>query len=964
MINRNRTVAIVLTGAALVMLAGGGYARAADAASPSPTAETVKPPAAAPSASLAAPSAGKSGRAAPPKTASSAPVIQVSGRVIHTWFERPGLKVILVIDGFTVMTRQEQLTARDGVIWFDEEEARKTGRVTIGVYAETGVEYRKTGGETEKFDSVYVVMETPGEISLVHDEPLRPDASNSELYLRAKKLRQEYVTRGVRETPTGIVPAPQPGPKVQAPGVREAGVPQEISIVAQDDVRQVNFSSVVEDGVRISTWTGGVYLIRGDMEMACDNLVIWTPEESVREAARGKPPAAEAPAAKTEGAAVRRVAAEAYLEGHVRIVQGRRILQCSQVYYDFQRDQALAINTKIKTFAKTREVPVYYYAKEVRQLGRDTFIGTDAWMTTCEFAEPHYDVGARKLTLKDLTPEPEPGKEGAPQYRRVRFLGEDVQTRIRGFPASYWPRLAGDFTEADTALRTIRIEHRNNRGTGLVTQWHLFKLLGMEQEPPGFDAYLDIDGWSKRGLALGVQSGYDRKDFYGEFLSYYLRDSGEDSAGGQDVEPPHQDRGRATWRHRQFLPQNWEMTLELSYISDRNFMHEFFREEDETGKRQETLLYLKKQQDDWALTLLASARVENFYTRTEYYPQIGYNMIGHSLWDDRLTYFQDSELSVARYRPDVDLDQRSSGSALLADTIHEVDLPLSAGPVRVVPFVEGRLSYFSESLEGGSKFRALAKEGLRAATQLWRTYDGVENEFLDLHRLRHVNIFDVRAYTAQCSVPSRDLFPFDVTEAGTPSVQGVDDTGVVELGWRQRFQTKRGPPGKQEIVDWITTDLEATFYDNRQFPNIAPDGGPVFNNLDFRAQWRATDAATLWTETKYNTDHGTLEKFTVGALITHTPRLTYTIGHRLIPDAHSAQTFFGFDYVINEKWRVGLLEMYDFERRENARTHLILTRRLHRWLMRIKLEKSAINGESFAGIEFQPIGISEVQIGW
>jgi hypothetical protein len=568
------------------------------------------------------------------------------------------------------------------------------------------------------------------------------------------------------------------------------------------------------------------------------------------------------------------------------------------------------------------------------------------------------------MTLKDLTPEPETGKEGAPQYRRVRFLGEDVQAHIREFPVTYWPRLGGDFTEADTALRAIRIENRRNRGTGLVTQWHLFKLLGMEQEPPGFDAYLDLDGWSKRGPAFGIQSDYARKDFFGQFLSYYIHDTGEDSLGRQDVEPPSPDRGRLTWRHRQFLPQDWEMTLELSYIRDRNFMHEFFQQEDETGKRQETLVYMKKQRDDWALTLLASARVENFYTRTEYYPQIGYNMIGHSLWEDRLTYIQDSELSVARYRPDEILDRRSSGGTLLADTIHEVDLPLSAGPVRVVPFVEGRLSYFGDSLEGGSKFRTMAKEGMRAATQLWKTYDGVENDLLDVHRIRHVNIFDARAYAAQCSVPSRDLFPFDVTEAGTPSVQGVDKTGVVELGWRQRFQTKRGPPDKQESVDWITTDLEAQFFSNREFPNISPDGGPVFNNLDFRVHWRTTDSTTLWSETKYNTDDGTLAKFSIGALITHTPRLSYTIGHRLIPDANSSRTFFGFDYQINEKWRVAVLEQYDFDRQDNAQTDFILTRRLHRWLMRIKLQMNANKGESFAGIEFQPIGVSEVNVGW
>ncbi len=112
------------------------------------------------------------------------PRIQVAGRLIHTWYDKPGLRVILVIDGFTVQSRQEQLTARDGVIWFDEDEARKTGRVSLGIFAETGVEYRRAGGQIDKFDSVYLVMETTGELSLRSQEPERGKADNTELFLR------------------------------------------------------------------------------------------------------------------------------------------------------------------------------------------------------------------------------------------------------------------------------------------------------------------------------------------------------------------------------------------------------------------------------------------------------------------------------------------------------------------------------------------------------------------------------------------------------------------------------------------------------------------------------------------------------------------------------------------------------------------------------------------------------------
>lgn len=932
---------------------------------------------------VAAP-ASAAGAAAADAPQASAPIVQISGRIIHSWSaapEAPGRRILLVIDGFTVLTGTEQLTARDGVVWYDAAAARATGTVRLGVYAETGVEYRDAAGKVESYDSVYLVMEAEGKVVVHSDQPVRGKAEDTELFLRGKKLRREYLAEGRRERPTAVTEPPPPGPRVAPPGVREAGVPQEITIVAQDDVRQVNFTSFVEDGMRVSVWTGGVYVMQGEMEMAADSIVIWTPEEAVREAAGGEPEA-EAPAEASPAPEGKRpepplpepagaptaeggtsLAAEAYLEGHVRVTQGHRMLTCGRLYYDFRRNQALAIDTKIRTFSSARNVPVYYYAKEVRQLGEGIFRGTDAWMTTCEFAHPHYKMGGSTMTLMDLTPEADE-EAPAPEYRRIRFAGEDVQVRIRGLPVTYWPRVTGDMQESETALRKVRIETRSNRGTGVVSQWHLVKLLGLDRPPRGFDLYLNADGWSERGPALGIEGDYQREDFYGEIESYYIRDSGKDSVGGDDVEASTKNRGRLLWRHRHYLPQNWELTLEYSKITDRNFLNEFYETEDETEKTQETLLYLKKQEREQAFTLLATLRANDWQTLTDYYPQLGYNVIGHSLWDDRLTYFQDSELSVARYRPAEDLQVRGSHTELVADTIHEIDIPLKLGPVNLVPFGEVRLSYFGETADrSGSEDRFAARFGGRAAAHAWRVYENVESAFWDLHGLRHVNIFDAGAFAAANNLRSIELIPFDVAEMGTPVVQGVDEVGVVDVGWRQRFQTKRGPPDDREIIDWLILDLEAVFYNNRETPELAPDGRKANNRIDFAADWRVTDSVSVWSDTNFHLNDGTLDVFTIGTTVAHTPRFSYTVGHRYVPDGDSAQTLFGFDYRINRKWRLMLREFYDFDRGQNAQTDFILARRLHRWVMRVRLELDPGEDESFVGLEFLPMGASEIEIG-
>jgi hypothetical protein len=321
-----------------------------------------------------------------------------------------------------------------------------------------------------------------------------------------------------------------------------------------------------------------------------------------------------------------------------------------------------------------------------------------------------------------------------------------------------------------------------------------------------------------------------------------------------------------------------------------------------------------------------------------------------------------------------------SPTTFIVDSIHEVDLPLKFGALNVVPFAEGRVSYFGNTPEGGGKFRLEAKEGARLSTQAWKVYNDVESEFWDVHRLRHVNVFDLTAYASEVTVHSRDLYPFAPTEDGTQQVVGVDGQGVVQAGWRQRFQTKRGVPdanGKQKNVDWLTTDLEATFYANRTDPRIAPDTGPEFNSLDFRVHWRTTDVVSLWSDLLYNLDDSRVEKFDIGALITHTPRLSYSVGQRfiasgfnrtingaaLVPTQSSSITFIGFDYVINEKWRLSMLEEYDWARAKFAQHDLVLTRRMERWIMRLKFSQQPGGPGSFVGIEFQPVGIHEIHVG-
>ncbi len=81
------------------------------------------------------------------------------------------------------------------------------------------------------------------------------------------------------------------------------------------------------------------------------------------------------------------------------------------------------------------------------------------------------------------------------------------------------------------------------------------------------------------------------------------------------------DRGRILLRDRQMLPNNFQFTFEVGYISDRNFLEQYFETEWDQLKNQSTGFELKQYVDntDWSLT--SDVRVNDFFTETNWLPR-------------------------------------------------------------------------------------------------------------------------------------------------------------------------------------------------------------------------------------------------------------------------------------------------------------------------------------------------------
>ncbi len=394
-----------------------------------------------------------------------------------------------------------------------------------------------------------------------------------------------------------------------------------------------------------------------------------------------------------------------YLEGDVVLTVGERMVRARRLYYDFNNDQAYILDAVVRVNEAARGVPFYVRADEVRQLARDKYEATNAKITTDEFYTPHYHIGAEKVVVVDRTPRDATGQVVG--IEAGSFAATDVTFNVGDVPLLWWPYTRGDVRQGELALRSYRFGFSDEWGVTSASRWNLFPLMGLAT-PEGFDADFRLDYYSKRGPGTGVDMDYKRDTYNGMLRSYIIDDGGTDTFGRllEDIPPPNDLRGRFTWRHREYLPDDWQVTLEFSYLSDRNFMEEYFRHEYDTGKPQENLVYVKKQQDNWAFTGLLNSRLNDFLTQSESLPDFSFYLLGEPLADNNVTTFTEARAGLVRYMPDsgrlynwnryID-NTGETHTTTRTDLREEADVPVDLGPVRLVPFGVVRGTYWDQT---------------------------------------------------------------------------------------------------------------------------------------------------------------------------------------------------------------------------------------------------------------------------
>jgi hypothetical protein len=745
------------------------------------------------------------------------------------------------------------------------------------------------------------------------------------------------------------------------------------------------------NGVEVVTFVGGVYAswqeeaVPGHearrFGIEADGLVLWR-----------RPADANAAGGDTSATFMRNEQVSAiYVEGDVVVREGQQEIRAAEFYYDLRSHRGIATDVAYRTYEASRGVPIFIRAAQLRQTALDHFEAEKVTLTTSEFATPQLSVNADSIRIIDLTQAPEQASETPP---KGRFDAEMKDVRFKYYDTTFfaWPSLHTNGEMPDVPIKSINVGNDSTYGTSVETRWYLSRLMGL-QEPEGTDSSLLADYYSKRGPGGGVDVEYEREYYFGRLLGYVVEDHGQDrlSRTQENVNVPDTTRGRFKFQHRQFLPDSWQLTAEASYESDQNFLQQYYRNEFNVGKEQETLLHLKRIEGNTGLAFLAKARVNDFQDQVEELPSAEYHWTGQSFFDDLLTFYSDSQVSRYRYRFSSD---RPAGEPddffSFATTRDEVDLPLALGQYKVVPYAAGTFGYddglgfrsdLNNSFDEPQDAIGIGESGVRAsAPSIWRVYD-FHSQLLDVNQVRHV------------ITPGMSVAGFVSSD---PAAQQRD---VLNLELSQRWQTKRGPSGHQRTVDWIEWDTQAVWVDHssdaattgpdqllwntpfipladRAAAQIPPQDrrttsnfGPRRNYVENIWTWRLSDTTAILGDADFDLNSGVFQQVNVGFSRLCWPDLSYYVGSRYLRRLVSGREVgtnpvtFAVTYVLDPRYSVVFSEQYDFDYEAGIRSDITLIRKYHQLNFAVTISADESLDEQRIVFSLWPQGVRELSLG-
>jgi hypothetical protein len=654
---------------------------------------------------------------------------------------------------------------------------------------------------------------------------------------------------------------------------------------------------------------------------------------------------------------------ELYIEGNVVFSKDRRVIYADRMFYNVERAQGTILNAEVLTPVADYRGLLRLKAEVVRQIDDNNLQAFNSAFTSSRLGVPTYWLQSRQMDLVKQPAQRTDPDTGAALFDQVTgepLIGEDYFARatgnrvyLAGVPVFSWPQFTTKLSDPSLYLTEFGINNDNIFGTQIHAGFDLNKIFGL-QRSPGTNWTGVLDYLSERGFGYGSKFDYQQQGLFGipgqvkgRYDSWFINDSGQDflGRGRFNLQPEQTNRGRVTLDHRHQFAPGYSLRAEVGYVSDRNFLEQFYERQWDTQKDATTGLWLERNFGTQSYNLTADVQINDFFTQTSWLPRFDQFTIGQPLFGDRALFSSHTHAGYAKLRvADAPTDPTDAAffdplaweanvEGFRVGTRQEFSVPLQLGPTKIVPYALTDFTWWQEALDGNDLFRVGGQVGVRGSLPMWKVDPTVQSTLLNLNGLAHKVTFDFDASYSDASQDINELPLFDaldddaqehfrrrfafntfgISSGGntplefdertyalrsglqsnvtSPSAEIFDDLSMVKLGVRQRWQTKRGAPGRERIVDLVNFDGDRD--------NFGSDFGML--NYDFR--WHIGDRFSVVSDAHLDFFSQGLRTVSVGAYGNRPEVGDLYVGLRSIegPISSNVLTAIG-TYRLSDKW--------------------------------------------------------------
>jgi hypothetical protein len=298
------------------------------------------------------------------------------------------------------------------------------------------------------------------------------------------------------------------------------------------------------------------------------------------------------------------------------------------------------------------------------------------------------------------------------------------------------------------------------------------------------------------------------------------------------------------------------------------------------------------------------------------------------------------------------------------DTNQELSVPFALGPIQLAPYGKVNLAGYTNDLTGDSRGRYVLGGGARASMPFSRLYENVDSELFNVHGLYHKIVFGTNYYTAYSNTPYfllpqldrlnddaldqtvRDITPFQTTLVSPPAgmllqtsplfnpqvyairrlvdTRGdtLDTIQVIQADVRQRLQTKRGFPGMEHTVDWLTLDLSASFFPASNRDNF----GKSISFIEYDTSWFIGDQTGLTSAGWFDPFDLSARYWNIGGFLNRPDRTRYYLGYRQTDPLGSKAVNGAMTYIFSPKYAFTASAVYDFGTSQALSNSVVITR--------------------------------------